>query len=51
MAVNLGLAAWFGGFEALRWLSIIAIGLIAVWILAASYAGKRFRELTGSESD
>lgn len=51
VAVNLGLAAWFGGFEALRWLSIIAIGLIAVWILAASYAGKRFRELTGSESD
>lgn len=51
VAVNLGLAAWFGGFEALRWLSIIAVALIAVWILAASYAGKRFRELTGSESD
>jgi AAA family ATP:ADP antiporter len=50
VAVNLGLAAWFGGFGAVRWLSIIAIGLIAVWIVAASYAGKRFRELTGAES-
>ena len=50
VGVNLLLAAWFGGFEAVRWLSIVAIALVAVWILAASYAGRRFRELTGAEA-
>ena len=50
VGVNLLLAAWFGGFDAIRWLSIVAIALVAIWILAASYAGKRFRELTGADS-
>ena len=50
VGVNLLLAAWFGGFEAVRWLSIVAIGLVAIWILAASYAGRRFRELTGADA-
>jgi len=50
VGVNLLLAAWFGGFEAVRWLSIVAIALVAVWILAASYAGKRFRQLTGADA-
>lgn len=50
VGVNLALATWFGGFEAIRWLSIIAVVLIAVWLLAASYAGRRFKELTGADS-
>jgi ATP:ADP antiporter, AAA family len=50
VGVNLLLAAWVGGFEAVRWLSIVVVVLVAVWITAASYAGKRFRELTGAES-
>ncbi len=50
VGVNLLLAAWFGGFEAVRWLSIVAIVLVAIWMVAASYAGKRFRELTGADS-
>lgn len=50
VGVNLLLAAWFGGFEAVRWLSIVALVLVAIWIAAASYAGRRFRELTGADS-
>jgi len=50
VGVNLLLAAYFGGFEAVRWLSIVAIALVAIWILAASYAGKRFRQLTGADA-
>jgi ATP:ADP antiporter, AAA family len=50
VGVNLGLAAYFGGFAAIRWLSIFAIVLIAVWMVAASYAGRRFQELTKPEA-
>jgi AAA family ATP:ADP antiporter len=50
VGVNLLLAAWFGGFEAVRWLSLVVAVLVAVWIVAASYAGRRFRELTGAEA-
>lgn len=45
VVLNLGLAAYFGGFEAVRWLSIVALALAAVWIVAANYAGRRFQEL------
>jgi ATP:ADP antiporter, AAA family len=50
VGVNLLLAAWVGGFEAVRWLSIVVAALVAVWMLAASYAGKRFRQLTGADT-
>lgn len=49
VGVNLLLAAYFGGFAAVRWLSVVAIALVAIWIAAASYAGRRFRALTGAE--
>ena len=49
VGVNLALFAFFGP-EAVRWLSLFVIALISVWLLAASYAGRRFRELTGDES-
>jgi len=48
VGVNLALAAVFGTFGAVRWLSLIAIALVAVWLVAASYAGRRFQALTGS---
>lgn len=50
VGVALGLEAWFGGFAAIRWLSIFVIVLVAVWLLAASYAGRRFKELTVDET-
>jgi len=49
VGVALALHAFFGGFGAVRWLSLFVVVLVAVWIVAASYAGRRFRELTGAE--
>lgn len=50
VGINLILAATIGGLAGARWLSLVVAALVAIWILAASYAGRRFRELTGSES-
>ena len=33
-------------FEGVRWLSFITLGLIAVWVMAARYAGKHFEDVT-----
>jgi len=50
VGINLLLAAVVGGLAGARWLSLVVAVLVAVWIVAASFAGKRFRELTGAES-
>jgi AAA family ATP:ADP antiporter len=47
VGLNLALFAFFGDFSGVRWLSLFVIALVGVWLLAASYAGRRFRELTG----
>jgi ATP:ADP antiporter, AAA family len=46
VGVNLALFAFFGP-DATRWLSLFVIALVSAWVLAASYAGSRFRDLTG----
>jgi AAA family ATP:ADP antiporter len=50
VGVNLAMAAAFGTFGSVRWLSVAVVILVAVWLVAASYAGRRFREITGSET-
>ena len=47
VALNLALFAFFGDFSGVRWLSLFVIAILAAWILAASYAGRRFQEVTG----
>jgi AAA family ATP:ADP antiporter len=49
VGINLILAAAIGGLEGARWLSIIVIALVAVWMVAASYAGRRFQEISGAK--
>ena len=44
--ISLGITTVFVEFSSVRWLSAVTIPLIIVWIFAASYAGKRFREMT-----
>jgi AAA family ATP:ADP antiporter len=51
VGINLILAAVVGGLAGARWLSIIVIALVAVWILAASYAGRRFQEISGAKEN
>lgn len=44
--ISLAITTIFVEFSSIRWLSAVTIPLVFVWILAAIYAGKRFRELT-----
>lgn len=46
LAVGLSLiiTTIFTGFESLRWLSLVTIGILVLWILAARYAGRVFKE-------
>lgn len=44
--VALAMGAVFTDFAGVRWLSVIVIALVAVWLYAASYAGRRFKELS-----
>jgi AAA family ATP:ADP antiporter len=47
VGVSLGATLLFTDFSTVRWLSIVAIGLVGVWIVAARYAGRRFHDLSG----
>jgi len=51
VGINLIVSALFVGIEGLRWLSLFAIALILVWMVAARYAGKQFEEMTKKDKD
>ncbi|MEP4484065.1 MAG: Npt1/Npt2 family nucleotide transporter [Halioglobus sp.] len=42
--ISLGLTFAFSDFESLRYLSLITLVLLVVWVMAARYAGRKFRE-------
>lgn len=44
IGVSLALTTWFTSFAAVRWLSVFTLVVAAVWVAAASYAGRRFEE-------
>ncbi len=44
--VSLGITTAFVEFASIRWLSAVTIPLIVVWLFAAVYAGRRFKEMT-----
>jgi ATP:ADP antiporter, AAA family len=44
VGLSLGMGVWFRDFSSVRWLSGVTIVLIAVWAIAARYAGRRFDE-------
>ncbi len=46
VVVSLGITTVFVEFGSIRWLSAVIIPLIVIWIYAAVYAGRRFREAT-----
>ncbi|MBI5193824.1 MAG: hypothetical protein HZA08_10345 [Nitrospirae bacterium] len=45
VALSLVLALVFAGFESVRWLSIIVVGLLIVWLLVIRYIGQRYRKM------
>ncbi|MBD3168595.1 MAG: MFS transporter [candidate division Zixibacteria bacterium] len=48
VVVSLIITSIFADFNSMRWLSIITIVVVAVWIYAAIFAGRRFREMAES---
>ena len=46
VGISLSMKALFPAFEGVRWLSLIVISLLALWIWAATYAGRRFAAIT-----
>lgn len=46
LAVGLSLliTTYFAGFESLRWLSLLTVGLLVLWFLAVRYVGRVFAE-------
>ena len=45
VGLSLLITTIFADFESIRWLSLFTMIVIAVWIYAVRYAGRRFREL------
>lgn len=48
VGVSLVVTSLFVEFESIRYLSLLTIALVAVWIIAVLYAGRRFNDLSAS---
>jgi len=42
IVASLGMSHWFSDLASIRWLSLVSIAVIAVWVLAARHAGRAF---------
>jgi AAA family ATP:ADP antiporter len=49
--ISLGLTFAFTDFDSLRYLSLITLVLLVVWVIAARYAGRKFREFEQASTD
>jgi AAA family ATP:ADP antiporter len=47
VGLSLGITLVFDSFESIRWLSLVTLPIILLWILAVRHAGRRFAELAG----
>ena len=45
VVISLGITFMFKDIASLRYLGLLTLGLIAVWVVAARYAGRQFNEL------
>jgi AAA family ATP:ADP antiporter len=50
VGVSLGLTTIFSDFDSLRWLSLFPVAVVALWIVAARYAGRHFARVTEAPS-
>ena len=50
VGISLGVAWLFPSFEAVRWLSLILVPILLLWVGAALFAGRRFAELSETSS-
>lgn len=47
VGMSLGMGLWFRDYASVRWLSVVTLVVIAVWLVAARYAGRRFAAMSG----
>jgi AAA family ATP:ADP antiporter len=45
VGVSLLITTTFSDFSSIRWLSLFTVGVVALWIVAARYAGRHFNQL------
>jgi ATP:ADP antiporter, AAA family len=50
VGLSLLITTWFTGFESLRWLSLLTMGILVLWIIAARYAGRVFAQKEAATS-
>lgn len=50
VGLSLLITTWFAGFESLRWLSLLTVAILILWIVAARYAGRVFAEKEAASS-
>ena len=50
VGLSLLITTWFTGFESLRWLSLLTVGILVLWIIAARYAGRVFAQREAAAS-
>lgn len=47
VGMSLGMGFWFRDYASVRWLSAVTLVVVAVWLVAARYAGRRFEAMSG----
>ncbi|MDA0335202.1 MAG: Npt1/Npt2 family nucleotide transporter [bacterium] len=50
VGLSLLITTWFTGFDSLRWLSLLTMGVLVLWIIAARYAGRVFAQKEAAAS-
>ena len=48
--LSLGITMAFSGFESIRWLSLVTVVILVLWIAAARYAGRVFAEKEAAQA-
>jgi hypothetical protein len=46
VGLSLAITTIFAEFASIRWLSVITIAVVVVWIFAVRYAGRRFEDIS-----
>ena len=49
--ISLGITFAFRDFDSLRYLSLITLALLVVWVIAARYAGRQFQAMASRAVD
>lgn len=49
VGVSLAITTIFSDFSSIRWLSLFTVAVVAVWMVAAGYAGRHFKHVTENQ--